>query len=104
MALFVQVTYETAGFLEKNRDTLKSNASKLLENSSNKVVRALYHTPLSKTGSLSSAPTKVALNPSITTKSYVSSATPLFNRRAPTVRNKDKNNIISVDEVCLYRQ
>lgn len=82
-SFLLKVTYETAGFLEKNRDTLKSNASKLLESSSNKVVRALYHTPLSRTGSLSSAPVTTALS---ATKSPAPSATPLFNRRAPTVR------------------
>lgn len=80
----IQVTYETAGFLEKNRDTLKPNASKLLESSTNAVVCALYHTPLSRTGSLSAASSLSALSAA---KSRAPSATPLFNRRAPVVIN-----------------
>lgn len=73
---WMQVTYETAGFLEKNRDTLRPDISKLLKKSENDIVRATFYTPLSRTGSLSAAPTVNKAPPS---------ATPLFGRRAPMV-------------------
>ncbi|XP_064389484.1 myosin-IIIb-like isoform X3 [Halichondria panicea] len=67
------VTYETVGFLEKNRDTIKSDVAKLLRESTNEIVHSMFYTPLSRTGSLSAA----------TKRGGPSSATPLFSRRAP---------------------
>lgn len=69
-----QVTYETLGFLEKNRDTLKLDVSQLLRSSENQIVQALFQTPLSRTGGLSPASTVSKAPPS---------ATPLFSRKAP---------------------
>ncbi len=69
--------YETVGFLEKNRDTLKSDVAKLLMKSTNEIVRSMFYTPLSRTGSLSAA-TGIG--------GHTSSATPLFSRRAPLVK------------------
>ena len=68
------MTYETLGFLEKNRDTLKVDVSQLLRASENQIIQSLFQTPLSRTGGLSPASTvnKVPL-----------SATPLFSRKGP---------------------
>jgi myosin-3 len=68
------VTYETLGFLEKNRDTLKLDVSQLLRTSENPIVQVLFQTPLSRTGGLSPASTVSKAPPS---------ATPLFSRKAP---------------------
>ena len=73
----LKVTYETVGFLEKNRDTIKSDVAKLMRESTNEIVHSMFYTPLSRTGSLSAA----------TKRGGPSSATPLFSRRAPFVRN-----------------
>ena len=74
----LKVTYETVGFLEKNRDTIKSDVAKLLRESTNEIVHSMFYTPLSRTGSLSAA----------TKRGGPSSATPLFSRRAPFVSKK----------------
>ena len=73
-SISVQVTYETLGFLEKNRDTLKLDISQLLKGSENHIVQSLFQTPLSCTGGLSPASTVSKAPPS---------ATPLFSRKAP---------------------
>ena len=72
----------TAAFLEKNRDTLKTDVANLLQNSSNEIVKALFYTPLSRTGSLSAATTGLTA-----ASNAPPSATPLFSRRAPMVTN-----------------
>ena len=69
-----QVNYETLGFLEKNRDTLKLDVSQLLKTSENVIVQSLFETPLSRTGGLSPASTVNKAPPS---------ATPLFSRKGP---------------------
>ena len=71
--------YETANFLEKNRDNIKSDMAKTLQKSANQVVQALFFTPLSRTGSLSAA----TAGKMVSQKVAPPSATPLFNRRAP---------------------
>jgi len=72
------VTYETANFLEKNRDTLKPEVTKMLQKSGNTVVQGLFFAPLSRTGSISMATGK-----GIVSTENPPSATPLFRRRAP---------------------
>ena len=77
VTLFVslkQVTYETLGFLEKNRDTLKVDVSELLRASENQIIQSLFQTPLSRTGGLS---------PASTVSKTPLSATPLFSRKGP---------------------
>ena len=85
-----QVTYETAGFLEKNRDTLRSDVSNLLKKSKNAIVCSLFYTPLSRTGSLSAGDSHV--HPS---------ATPLFGRRAPFVSAACINSSTSTNSFVL---
>ncbi|XP_052251496.1 unconventional myosin-X-like isoform X2 [Dreissena polymorpha] len=46
------VTYNAAGFLEKNRDTLSSNMSSLMENSQNNLVNELFTAKVLDTGML----------------------------------------------------
>lgn len=46
------VQYDSAGFLEKNRDRLPVEVVNLLRASDNSVVRSLFQTPLTKTGEL----------------------------------------------------
>lgn len=69
------VLYDTTGFLEKNRDTLRSEITSLLGSSANAIMRALFSTAhLTHTGNLALSPMSKAVQ---------SSATPLFGRRAP---------------------
>lgn len=69
--------YDTTGFLEKNRDTLRPEITSLLGSSQDAILRALFSTAhLTHTGNLalSPIPPKAPMQPS---------ATPLFSRRAP---------------------
>lgn len=45
-----QVEYDVQGFLEKNRDRLPAEIVNIMRSSENKVVKALFQTPLTKTG------------------------------------------------------
>lgn len=46
------VTYQASGMLEKNRHLLAIEAIQVLRKSSNKTVRALFQSPVTKTGNL----------------------------------------------------
>lgn len=71
----MQVMYDTTGFLEKNRDTLRPELTTMLGSSHNAIMRALFSTAhLTHTGNLALSPVPKAAQPS---------ATPLFGRRAP---------------------
>ncbi|XP_021363725.1 myosin-IIIb-like isoform X3 [Mizuhopecten yessoensis] len=76
-----RVEYDANGFLEKNRDRLPGDVLNMLRASSNEVVRALFQTPLTKTGnlasgsiasSLRSTPSSSAISSPASTSSYVS--------------------------------
>lgn len=90
-----QVTYETLGFLEKNRDTLKVDVSELLRASENQTIQSLFQTPLSRTGGLS---------PASTVSKTPLSATPLFSRKGPPmVGIRIVDNTIPSICVLVYR-
>ncbi|XP_033727991.1 LOW QUALITY PROTEIN: myosin-IIIb-like [Pecten maximus] len=76
-----RVEYDATGFLEKNRDRLPGDVLNMLRASNNEVVRALFQTPLTKTGnlasgsiasSLRSTPNSSAISSPASTSSYVS--------------------------------
>ncbi|XP_060080055.1 myosin-IIIb-like [Ylistrum balloti] len=76
-----RVEYDAMGFLEKNRDRLPGDVLNMLRASNNEVVRALFQTPLTKTGnlasgsiasSLRSTPNSSAISSPASTSSYVS--------------------------------
>ena len=75
--------YDCAGFLEKNRDTLRREISEVLKNSDNFIVRSLFFAPLSRTGNLMAL---VEKGSKARGAGVPLSATPLFSRRAPVVR------------------
>lgn len=50
-----KVEYQTVGFLEKNRDRLPTEVVHLFRMSVKEVVKALFHTPLTKIGNLSTS-------------------------------------------------
>lgn len=56
------VTYQASGMLEKNRHLLAIEAIQVLRKSSNKTVRALFQSPVTKTGNLYSQVRPIVLN------------------------------------------
>ncbi|XP_071101472.1 myosin-IIIb-like isoform X1 [Haliotis cracherodii] len=57
-----KVMYDASGFLEKNRDRLPVEIVDILRQSSNSVVKALFQTPLTKTGNLATGSLKSNFN------------------------------------------